>query len=165
MNFEKLYDLKNWTSFDVEFSLLTKPINYIPNEAGLYMIFTDTPKEVFQKLEFINKKGAVDFNSRIELSESIPNELLIRQRNKNMYCVYIGHQKNLRQRFSEHFMGSIGTGCLSLSNYTELYKQQWKFYYFEISHVKKNIQDSNMLRTILENNIRAYFGWPMLCAR
>jgi hypothetical protein len=74
------------------------------------MIFTNTPKKVFQKLEFINKKGAVDFNSRIKFSESVPHELLMIQSNRDMYCVYIGHQKNLRQRFSEHFIGSKGTG-------------------------------------------------------
>jgi hypothetical protein len=165
MNFKKLYDLKNWKSIDVEFSSLEKPFKCIPNEAGLYMIFTNTPKIVFQKLEFINKKGAVDFYIRIKLSESTPNELLIIQSNRNMYCVYIGHQKNLRQRFSEHFIGSKGTGCLSLSEYKELSKQKWKFYYFEISNLEKNIQDSNMLRTILENNIRAHFGWPILCAK
>ena len=82
-----------------------------------------------------------------------------------MYCVYIGHQKNLRQRFSEHFIGSKGTGCLSLSKYRELSKQKWRFHYFEIFDLNKNIQDSNMLRTILENNIRAHFGWPILCAK
>jgi hypothetical protein len=165
MIFKKIYDLKNWKSTDVEFSSLKKLCKDIPNEAGLYMIFTNTPKSTFQKLEFINKNGAVDFNNRIKLSQSIPSELLIIQSNRNMYCVYIGHQNNLRQRFSEHFKGSKGTGCLSLSDYKVLSKQKWKFYYFEISNLEKNIRDSNMLRTILENNIRAHFGWPILCAK
>jgi hypothetical protein len=165
MIFKKLYDLKIWKSIDVEFSSLEKQLKDIPNKAGLYMIFTNTPKSVFQKLVPINKKGAVDFNNRIKLSESTPNELLILQINRYMYCVYIGHQKNLKQRFSEHFKGSTGTGCLSLSKYKVLSEQKWKFYYFEISNLEKNIQDSNMLRTILENNIRAHFGWPILCAK
>jgi hypothetical protein len=165
MNFKKLYDSKNWKSLDVEFTPLEKPFKDLPNAPGLYMIFTNTPKSVFQKLEFINQKGAVNFNRRIKFSESVPNELLINQSKREMYCVYIGHQKNLRQRFSEHFIGSKGTGCLSLSKYKELSEQKWKFFYFEISNLKNIVQDSNMLRTILENNIRAHFGWPILCAK
>lgn len=164
MNYSEITKLKNWVRHDVIHTQIKSAIENIPSVPGLYLICTNAPISVFNTLGKNSDKGAVDIGLRTSNSFKINNDLLIKENSKNNYCVYIGHHKNLKQRIKEHFWGSDGTGCLSLFKNNKLTKYKWEFYYLEISKLK-NGDDSNLLRTILENKLKSDFGWPILCAR
>lgn len=160
----EIYNLNKWKSIEVISNCLNKSIITIPKTSGIYMIYTNTPIYVLKSLSAVRAKGAVDIQSRVVNALKIHSSLLIKRSNKGRYCVYIGHQKNINQRFKEHFNGSIGTGCLSIFRHKTLRNYRWTFYYFEISNIN-GVVDSNLLRTILENSVKAHFGWPILCAK
>jgi len=164
MNNTTIKKLKNWIKFEIDPKKLNSEKIAIPRKAGLYMLYTNTPIAVFNSLKTISIKGVVDIGLRSQKSLKIDSSLLIKENIEENYCVYIGHHNSLNQRLKEHFLGSIGTGCLSLFKHKKLVNYKWIFYYFETAKLKNNL-DSNLLRTILENNLKSHFGWPILCAR
>jgi hypothetical protein len=164
MIYSEIKNIKHWTRVDIANTKLEEEKTNVPNKAGLYLIYTNTPTSVFKSLRSVNIYGAVDIGTRTKNSLTISNELLIKEDTSKNYCVYIGHHSNLRQRFKEHFLGSKGTGCLSIFKHNKLKKFKWSFYYLEISKLA-DVNDSNLFRTILESELKSNFGWPVLCAR
>lgn len=164
MNTEKLFDRSNWKKVKIEHSSDFKIPEAIPSKPGLYMILSNVPSSKLKELKPLSIKGAYDISKRIFESENIPKALLINQSKDELYCIYIGHQKNLRQRCKEHFQGYNGTACLSIFNHITLREFEWEFHYFELSQLD-NYNDSKLLRNILESQLRAMLGWPLLCAQ
>jgi hypothetical protein len=164
MNIEKIFDKSNWQKVKITYTSDFKIHESIPNKPGLYMIFSSASSSVLKGLEQPSVKGAYDIKKRIIDSEKIPKTFLINQTKDQLYCIYIGHQKNLRQRCQEHFKGSKGTACLSIFNHIPLREFEWEFHYFELSQLDA-YDDSKLLRNILESQLRVKFGWPLLCAQ
>lgn len=162
---EEIFIKDNWAKINVSPLDLKSQCIKLPSTPGLYMIETTTPIDIFTKLGKPNVNGRVNIRSRVLLSSTIKGNLLIKVKKKQFYCVYIGHQQNLRQRFKEHFYGSKGTGCLAIFRYKKLREFKWRFYYFELSSINSDFMDSPLLRTILECKLRSHFGWPILCAK
>lgn len=102
--------------------------------------------------------------NKVNASELIPTDFTINQKSDEMYCVYNGHHHNLRQRLSEHFSGSRGTGCLALFELERLRDFNWTFQYLDLSTID-NYTDSKVFRTLLEQHLRVRTGWPILCGQ
>lgn len=164
MKYSDIINNRKWNWIDVDKRKLKSEKILVPRKAGLYLIYTNAPIDIFNSLKTLSIKGAVDIGARTNNSLNIDSGLLIKENTENSYCVYIGHHNSLNQRLKEHFLGSKGTGCLSLFKHKKLIKYKWRFYYLETSKLE-NCMDSNLLRTILENNLKTHIGWPILCAR
>lgn len=158
-------DINNhWISCEITINNINDIKTTVPRQPGLYLIFTDTPKDELKKHGKRNDRMHYNLKSKIEASENIPNDLIINQKNDELYCVYNGHHYNLRQRLSEHFNGSKGTGCLALFEIEELREFKWTFKYLLLSKTENYI-DSKVYRTLLEQQIRVKLGWPILCTQ
>jgi hypothetical protein len=101
---------------------------------------------------------------KIKDSELLPEELKIQQEENREYIVYNGHHGTLRQRLSEHFKGSNGTGCLALFRIEDLRNYRWFFSYIDLSRIEK-YEDNKLIRTYLEQKHRNNIGWPILCGQ
>jgi hypothetical protein len=153
-----------WKSIEVNFKDFVIIKTHVPRNPGIYSILTNTPKQVLSQFNFRNDKMHYNLNKKIENSETIPNSLRINQVDNEIYCVYNGHHHNLRQRLSEHFIGTKGTGCLALFEIQELRNYIWKYEYYNLSEIK-DYKDSKVLRTLLEQQFRSKSGWPILCSQ
>jgi hypothetical protein len=162
MNIEKIFDKANWQKIEISQPVYKDFSKKISNKPGLYMIFSNVPANELKDIGTLEIKGSYNIPNRVIDFEGIPKSLVISQDKDELYCVYIGHQKNLRQRCKEHFNGSKGTACLSLFNYSKLRNYKWEFHYFELSNLDGYV-DSKLHRNILESHLRVKFGWPCLC--
>jgi hypothetical protein len=128
------------------------------------MIYCNVPLYEFETLRRLKNRGAIDISERVKKGKHLCSDLIIEENTSKNYCVYIGHQKNLKRRINEHFKGSNGTGCLSIFKHQKLRAYKWKVLFYEINK-DRQLEDSNIFRTIIENNLRSKFGWPILCAK
>lgn len=153
-----------WVSVPIKpfASIANLPVQ-ITRNAGIYQIKTNTPINILKKFGERNDKAHYHFSKKIEESLKL-RELFIPENLLDGYVVYTGHQKYLRQRCKEHFIGSRGTGCLNIFEFEELRKYNWWFEYLEVSNFSGFI-DSQLLRTYLEQLHRANIGWPILCSQ
>lgn len=137
----------------------------IPRQPGLYSISTNASKEILRQFGPRNDRKHYNLMDKINTSELIPNTFTINQNAPNeLYCVYNGHHQNLSQRFSEHFLGSRGTGCLALFEIERLRDFNWTFQYLNLGNIE-NYSDSKIFRTLLEQQLRVNSGWPILCSQ
>lgn len=136
----------------------------VPRQPGLYAIYTTAPKNELRKFGARKEKKHYNLKKKIAESELLPQELIIHQKENKSYCVYNGHTYNLRQRMSEHFKGSKGTGCLALFQLEPLRKYDWTFKYLDLTEVD-GYEDSKIYRTLLEQHLRIKKGWPILCSQ
>lgn len=147
----------------------------IPSEAGWYYIETDTPLEVFLRLdsppsEYINEDGEVkkcknyDIASRTEtLVSGLETGGVIIERD-GVRPVYSGMAKNLLNRAREHTFGHKGTAGLALANYSELANYNWTFRY-KINELEfSSNKHRNIILKLGEQVWRANNGWPILCS-
>jgi hypothetical protein len=162
MNIDKLFEKANWQKIEISHPVDKEYFKKISNKPGLYMIFSNVPADELKSIGELDIDGAYNIPKRVMDFEEIPKSLVINQDKNDLYCIYIGHQKNLRQRCKEHFNGSEGTACLSLFNYGKLRIYKWEFHYFELSNLDGYV-DSKLHRNILESHLRVKFGWPCLC--
>lgn len=155
---------RKWTTINITNAELPNVILSVPRQPGLYIILTTTPKEVLR--QFKTRKDAKHYNllNKICASDSLPDKFKIQQKDNDLYTVYNGHHSNLRQRLSEHFKGSQGTGCLAIFEIELLRNYKWAFEYLDLS-VIENYSDSKLLRTYLEQTHRSKIGWPILCGQ
>jgi hypothetical protein len=154
----------NWKSLEVNFEDFARIKSNVPRKPGMYSILTNTPKHVLKQFNIRNDKMHYNLNKKIEISENIPDSLRINQVENEIYCVYNGHHHNLRQRLTEHFVGTKGTGCLALFEIQELRNYAWKYEYYNLSEII-DYKDSKVLRTLIEQQIRCKSGWPILCSQ
>jgi len=96
MVLENIFDQNYWDSIEINFSTFYKDTINIPSKPGIYMIVTNTPTNILENLTKINVDGAYDIPKRVKTSTLLPNRLTINQISDEPYCVYIGHQKNLK---------------------------------------------------------------------
>jgi len=136
----------------------------IPRQPGLYKISTNCPIEVLKTTGARMDKMHYNIEKRVLDSYNIPDNIITKQVENQLYCIYNGHNKNLRQRFNEHFAGTQGTGCMALFQIEILKGYEWKFEYLDLNTVDGYI-DSPLFRSILEQHLRVKDGWPILCAR
>jgi len=61
----------------------------------------------------------------------VTTDVLVNQIDNSLYVVYNGQAGKLRQRASEYFKGSKGTGCLALFNIDTLKGYKWSFMYLD----------------------------------
>lgn len=157
--------LKNsFITIEIDSYNLEEIFKKIPNSPGIYSIKTDTPIDILRETrERIDKKH-YDISSKVKCSDSLPNDFKINQIDNNLYVVYNGHAKKLRQRASEHFKGSKGTGCLALFNIDTLKEYKWSFIYLDLSKIEE-FEDCSLLRNYLEQYYRLLYGWPILCSQ
>jgi len=153
-----------WVSVTIKpfSSIIDLPIQLARN-AGIYQIKTDAPISILKKFGERNDKAHYNFSKKIEESLKL-KDLFIKENLLEGYVVYTGHQKHLRQRCKEHFIGSRGTGCLNIFEFEELKKYNWWFEYLEVSNFS-GFTDSQLGRTYLEQLHRANIGWPILCSQ
>ena len=154
---------KNWKVIAIKFDNINEILQSIPRTAGIYQIKTTTPISVLELYETRNDNAHCKFKNKITESRKL-GTLIVQEDLENGYVVYTGHQKFLRQRCKEHFMGSKGTGCLNLFEIEEFRKYNWWFEYLEVS-IFKEYEDSLLFRTYLEQLHRANIGWPILCSQ
>lgn len=128
------------------------------------MIYSNVPVAELETLRKLKVAGAVNIKERVSNANNLCSHLIIEENIENKYCLYIGHQKDLRRRIKEHFNGSRGTGCLSIFKYNKLKKFKWEVYFYDFKKMN-GLVDCNLTRTIFENKIRSKFGWPILCAK
>lgn len=136
----------------------------IPRKPGLYKISTNCPVEVLKTTGARMDKMHYNIEKRVLDSYNIPDNIINKQVEDQLYCIYNGHNKNLRQRFNEHFAGTQGTGCMALFQIEILKSYEWKFEYLNLNEVD-GYKDSPLFRSILEQHLRTRDGWPILCAR
>jgi hypothetical protein len=153
-----------WVTIDLSFDNIRELRITVPRLPGLYAISTNTPKEILRQFGQRNDRMHYNLMNKVNASELIPLEFTINQNNNNLYCVYNGHHHNLRQRLSEHFSGSNGTGCLALFELEALREFTWTYEYLTLSNID-NYRDSKVYRTFLEQHLRVRTGWPILCGQ
>ncbi len=156
--------MKNWNTVKISSYGLQDQLNKIPTTSGWYMIYTNVPIYELETLKRLKNSSAIDIKKRVVNAKLFCSEFIIKENTDKKYCVYIGHQVNLRRRIKEHFCGAKRTGCLSLFKHQKLKKYQWEVLYFDFNKMD-GLENCNLTRTIFENNIRREFGWPILCAK
>ncbi|AXP79712.1 hypothetical protein CJ739_615 [Mariniflexile rhizosphaerae] len=154
----------HWVSIDLTFDTLNDCKTTVPRQPGLYSISTNTPKETLRQFGHRNDIMHYNLMNKVNASDLIPSKFTINQNGNELYCVYNGHHSNLRQRLSEHFSGSRGTGCLALFELERLREFNWTFKYLVLSNIN-NYVDSKVYRTFLEQHLRVETGWPILCGQ
>lgn len=153
-----------WVSINVTFDNFNELKTTVLRQPGLYSISTNTPREILRQFGMRNDIKHYNLKNKVNASDNIPIDLTIRQKDNNLYCVYNGHHHNLRQRFTEHFIGSRGTGCLALYELKRLRQFNWTFEYLVLTNINNYI-DSKVYRTFLEQHLRVKTGWPILCGQ
>lgn len=153
-----------WVSVQIRpFREICELPSQLTRKAGIYQIKTNTPINVLSKFSIRKDKAHYNFEKKIKDSLAL-KELTIQEDIIDGYVVYTGHQKYLRQRCKEHFIGSKGTGCLNIFEFKELHQYNWWFEYLEVANFS-GFTDSKLIRTYLEQLHRANFGWPILCSQ
>jgi hypothetical protein len=136
----------------------------IPSLPGWYVIKTNTPVDILSKVG--NPEGGAHINIPKTLSEIkkvLHQELVIKQKNNEVYVVYNGRAKNLKARAREHYKGHEKTYCLSLKQYETIKDYKWYFCYYPILKLRLNDINNKMFLIIVEQAWRTENGWPILC--
>ncbi len=163
MNIEEILN-NHWKKIEVKFDDFYSITQKVPRKPGLYSISTNAPPEVLKQYGKRNDPKHYNLKKKIIASDLIPEKLKIRQNNNEEYIVYNGHHGTLRQRLSEHFKGSNGTGCLALFRIENLRNYEWFFNYIDLSQIEE-YEDNKLIRTYLEQKHRNNIGWPILCGQ
>jgi hypothetical protein len=153
---------QNWVNLTIYNNRIDQILTEIPRTPGIYAISTNTPIEILEQCNTRNDPNHYNLGERIQQSRMLDESQKITQKNSNNYIIYNGHQANLRQRASEHFKGSRGTGCLALFEFEILLNYSWTFSYLELISIDNYI-DNKLIRTYLEQAHRSRIGWPILC--
>ncbi|KIA90492.1 hypothetical protein [Kaistella jeonii] len=163
---QQIFDIlqSGWNSVEIPFfTSISELPACVERKPGIYQIKTTTPISALSICEKRSDKAHCKF--KIKITESLKlKSLTIPEDLENGYVVYTGHQKYLRQRCKEHFIGSNGTGCLNLFEIEEFRNYKWWFEYLEVEKFV-GFEDSKLFRTYLEQLHRANIGWPILCSQ
>lgn len=147
----------------------------LPNTAGWYFIETDTPLEIFLELnsppsEYINAEGELkkcrNYNiaSRTEalVGGLLGLDIIIEKEGNRP--IYSGMTQNILSRAREHTFAHKGTAGLALSNYSELNRYKWMFYYKINTLPFSTNKHRDIILKLGEQIWRANNGWPILCS-
>ena len=165
MNLQELYN--NWKNFGLNSSFSKKnfktEISKIPNTIGIYRIYTNCPQSILKTVNARLDLAHNNFEKKINETDKLPKDIITKQYNSEMYCIYNGMAENLRARATSHFKGTKGTGCLAIFETSIHLRFEWKFEYLELNKTASYI-DSKIFRTYLERLDRNIIGWPILCS-
>lgn len=140
----------------------------VPAVPGWYMIETDAPVSILEKLiPTADRAKHYNFARRATAAAFLleHKEVILPSAKRGSYVVYSGEARNLKARAREHTHGNGGTACLCLSAYPELERYRWAFLHRTCEEHVPGSNGDKLLRTLLEQRWRAQHGWPLLCTR
>lgn len=137
--------------------------NINKNLSGFYWIYTNLPINELKNASNPANNAHVDIRGLAVMHEGINN--IINQIDDNLWCIYNGKGKRLRDRIVAEFTNTSGkTGKLAILRCFD--EQSFKVKYVSCG-VSSSITQITMPYLQLEKHLerlwRLHIGWPILC--
>ena len=137
----------------------------VPPVRGWYFLETNTPPEIFMKVDKPEGKRHYNIPQKVSASFSLKKlGACILPSESSFYFVYSGETQNLKSRAREHVSGHSETGCLALNNYPLLHNYEWRFH-FSPCPSTDDPNETKLVRIYGEQLWRSKYGWPILCGK